>query len=47
LHYGSNKSLSVKQFVDALETVMINGLPYRGPHVTNCKDDQLTDGLTD
>jgi len=38
LHCGSNNNPSVGQFVDALKTVIINGLAYRGLD-PNCEDD--------
>jgi hypothetical protein len=39
LHCGSNNNPSVRQFVDALKTVVINGLAYIGLCGTNCEDD--------
>ena len=39
LHCGSNNNLSVGQFVDAMKTVIINGLAYRSLYGTNCEDD--------
>jgi hypothetical protein len=39
LHCGSNSNQSVGQFVDALKTVIINGLAYRSLYGTNCEDD--------
>jgi hypothetical protein len=39
LHCGSNSNPSVGQFVDALKTVIINGLTYRSLYGTNCEDD--------
>jgi len=39
LHCGSNNNPSVGQFVDALKTVIINGLAYRSIFGTNCEDD--------
>ena len=38
-HYGLNNNASVGQFVDALKTVIINGLAYRSLYGTNCEDD--------
>ena len=38
-HGGSNNNTSVGQFVDALKTVIINGLAYRSLYGTNCEDD--------
>ena len=44
---GSNNNPSVGQFVDALKTVIINGLAYRGLLDPNCEDDSaiLLDNL--
>jgi hypothetical protein len=42
LHCGSNYNPTVGQFVDALKTVIINGLAYRGLVNPNCKDDGAT-----
>jgi hypothetical protein len=39
LHCGSNSNPSAGRFVDALKTVIINGLAYRSLHGTNCEDD--------
>ena len=39
MHCGSNNNPSVGQFVDALKTVIINGLAYRGLLDPNCEDD--------
>jgi len=39
LHYGSNNNPPDGQFVDALKTVIINGLDYRSLYGTNCEDD--------
>jgi len=39
LHCGSNSNPPVGQFVDALKTVIINGLAYRSLYGTNCEDD--------
>ena len=39
LHCGSDNNPSVGQFVDALKTVIINGLAYRSVFGTNCEDD--------
>ena len=39
LHCDSNSNPSVGQFVDALRTVIINGLAYRSLYGTNCEDD--------
>lgn len=39
LHCGSNSNPSAGQFVDALKTVIINGLAYRSLYGTNCEDD--------
>jgi len=39
LHCGSNSNPSVGQFVDALKTVIINGLAYRSLCGPNCEDD--------
>jgi len=39
LHCGSNNNPSVGQFVDALKTVIINGLAYRSQFGRNCEDD--------
>jgi hypothetical protein len=39
LHCGCNNTPSVGQFVDALKTVIINGLAYRGLLDPNCEDD--------
>ena len=39
MHCGSNNNPSVGQFVDALKTVIINGLAYRCLYGTNCEDD--------
>ena len=38
-HCGSNNNPSVGQFVDALKTVIINGLAYKSLYGTNCEDD--------
>ena len=35
LHCGSNNNPTVGQFVDALKTSIINGLPYTGLHNAN------------
>ena len=42
IHTGSNSNLTVGQFVDALKTVIINGLAYRGLLDPNCEDDGAT-----
>ena len=42
LHCGSNNNPSVGQFVDALKTVIITGLPYRGLRDRSCEDDGAT-----
>jgi len=42
LHCGSKNNPSVGQFVDALKTVIINGLAYRGLLDPNCEDDGAT-----
>lgn len=42
LHCGSNNKPSVGQFVDALKTVITNGLTYRGLLDPNCEDDGAT-----
>jgi len=42
LHCGSNNNPSVGQFVDALKTVIINGLSYRGLLDLNFEDDGAT-----
>ena len=39
LHCGSNNNPSIRQFVDALKTVIINGLAYRSLYGSNCEDD--------
>ena len=39
LHCGSNNSPSVGKFVDALKTVIISGLAFRGLLEPNCEDD--------
>ena len=39
LHCGSNNNPSVGQFVDAMKTVIINGLAYRSLYGTNCEDE--------
>jgi len=39
LHCGSNSNPCVGQFVDALKTVIINGLAYRSQCCLNCEDD--------
>jgi len=44
LHYGSNNNPSVGQFLDALKTVIINGLGYRSLYGTNCGDDGASSG---
>jgi hypothetical protein len=43
LHCGSYGNSIVEQFVDALETSIMNGLAFRGLCDTNCKED--TTGL--
>jgi hypothetical protein len=42
LHCGSNNNPSVGLFVDALKTVIINGLAYRSLYGTNCEDDDAS-----
>jgi hypothetical protein len=42
LHCGANNNPSVRQFVVALKTVILNGLPYKGLHGTACEDDGAT-----
>jgi hypothetical protein len=46
-HCGSNNNPTVGQFVDALKTVVIHGLAYRGLLDLNCEDDgaSLLDNL--
>ena len=39
LHYGSNNNPSIGQFVEALKTVIINGLAYRSLYGINYEDD--------
>ena len=39
MHCGSYSNPSAGQFVDALKTVIINGLAYRSLYGTNCEDD--------
>jgi hypothetical protein len=39
LHCGSNNNPSVGHFVDALKTLIINGLAYSSLFGTNCEDD--------
>ena len=41
-HCESNNNPSVGQFVDALKTVIINGLAYTGLLDPNCEDDGAT-----
>ena len=38
LHCGSNTNHFFRQFVDALKTDIINGLPYRSLYYPNCED---------
>jgi hypothetical protein len=42
LHFGSNNNPSVGQFIDALKTVIISGLAYRGLLDPNYEDDGAT-----